>query len=58
MEAFSKAEPEVVDDVSPQETDEEEFDLDVNFKDGIKLQDNSEIDLNESPIIDKVETRY
>ena len=58
MEAISKAEPEVVDDVSPQETDEEEFDLDVNFKDGIKLQDNSEIDLNESPIIDKVETRY
>ena len=58
MEAISKAEPEVVDDVSPQETDEEEFDLDVNFKDGIKLSYNSEIDIHESPNDDKVETRY
>ena len=37
MEAFSKAEPEVVDDVSPEETVEEEFDLDVNYEDAIKL---------------------
>ena len=58
LEAISKAEPEVVDDVSPQETDEEEFDLDVNLKDDLKLSYNSEIDVHESLIDDKVETRY
>ena len=58
LEASSKAEPEVIDEVSPEETVEEDLDLNANFKDDIKHQDNSEIDLNESPIIDKVETRY
>ena len=58
LEASSKAEPEVIDDASPEETVEEELDLDVNFKDGIKLSYNSEIDTHESPNDDKVETRY
>ena len=58
MEASSKAEPEVIDEVSPEETVEEEFDLDVNFNDDFKLKYNSEIDIHESPIVDKVETRF
>ena len=49
MEASSKAEPEVIDEVSPEETVEEELDLDVNFNDDFKLKYNSEIDIHESP---------